>query len=166
MREYRIVFFFAREEIERDESNKTERTKRNETKRNETKEMQTNYLTPELVASLDDGPVPRDVRLGTQSVVRLPATQSAGDAIHRERRRLLIHELLDQFLVLRGVYERYDGAIFEHGRLLRRRRTKLVWWDIRRGDAGREPVAFVVVVSFISKNCGNSVCVGDMSLRH
>ena len=80
----------------------------------------TTLLTSELIARLDHGPVSGDIRLRAQGIIRLPAAQRPWNAIHGKCRRLLVLELLDQFLVLGRVEEGDEGAVLELGRLFRR----------------------------------------------
>ena len=59
--------------------------------------------TPKLVGRLYDGPIPRDIGLGRQGVVRLPAGEGPRDLIHGEDRGILGAELVNEVAVLGGV---------------------------------------------------------------
>ena len=78
-----------------------------------------------LIGRLNDGSISSNIGLGREGIVRLSATQGTGDAIHGEGRGLLILELLDQILVLRGIQKGYDGPILQGGGLLRGGRSEL-----------------------------------------
>mmetsp|Transcript_68616 Transcript_68616/g.191179 ORF Transcript_68616/g.191179 Transcript_68616/m.191179 type:complete len:296 (-) Transcript_68616:581-1468(-) len=56
---------------------------------------------PELIRSLDDRAVARDVSLGREHVEGLAAAEGARDAIHSENGRFLLGQLLHQLRVLR-----------------------------------------------------------------